>query len=277
MNVIKLVKKIAIEIPEQEAWWLVQKITSKNKSFLLLNRTIQLTSDQEITLFKWVNERINKKPLQYILGSVPFCNLDILVKPPILIPRPETEEWSSDLIKKLPNIPLNILDLCSGSGCITLALAKALPKARVIGLDIEQEAIDLALENKRHNDIHNVDFIKSDLYEAVHHKTFDLIVGNPPYVSESDWLIMNPEITKWENKIALVANENGFFLIRKIIEQAKIFLNKNSLFKNIPQLLIEIGDTQGKEVIQLLKNNNFTNISIKKDLAEKDRLAIANI
>ena len=175
MNVIKLVKKIAIEIPEQEAWWLVQKITSKNKSFLLLNRTIQLTSDQEITLFKWVNERINKKPLQYILGSVPFCNLDILVKPPILIPRPETEEWSSDLIKKLPNIPLNILDLCSGSGCITLALTKALPKARVIGLDIEQEAIDLALENKRHNDIHNVDFIKSDLYEAVHHKTFDLI------------------------------------------------------------------------------------------------------
>ena len=156
------------DFPEQHAWWILESITNKKKANLIAHETITLTSDQQQKLDSWIDQLINKNiPLQYLIGSVPFIDLEILVETPTLIPRPETEEWCVNLIEqlnKLSHKKLTVLDLCSGSGCITLALAQAFPAAHVYGLDISDKAIALAQKNAIHNRISNATFLHSDLF-----------------------------------------------------------------------------------------------------------------
>ncbi len=264
---------------EQVAWWLVQALTKKSKAQLIAQKEIALTEKQEQQLAQWVEQHSkNLKPLQYILGSVPFCDLDIIVKSPVLIPRPETEEWCYNLIeqlKKLPNKKIKILDLCTGSGCIALALAKALPEVQVTGTDISDDALALAKKNAKHNNILNVTFIKSDVYGRVPKESaFDLIVANPPYIAETEWEQLSPMVKKWEDRHALVANQEGLAIIRRIIDKAHTFLIPNGEFQKlgVPQLVIEIGYLQGDSVKYLMENAGFQNVTITKDLAGKDRI-----
>ncbi|MCK4264761.1 peptide chain release factor N(5)-glutamine methyltransferase [Candidatus Babeliales bacterium] len=269
--------------PEQEALWLLEKLTGKSLTELLLKKHIRLTQDQQAQLNEWIEQRTeNNKPIQYILGTVPFCGLEILIKPPVLIPRPETEYWCTNLIKKLESVKyekINILDLCSGSGCIALSLAKALPNSYVTGSDIEEVAINLANENKAYNKISNVKFIKSDLYQSFENKTFDLIISNPPYVSEEEWNSLSEEITKWENKNSFVSENNGLKLSRKIIEEAANFLHKESILKqkHLPRIVMEIDEDQNEQISKVLAEAGFTNITVEKDLANKNRVILAEI
>ncbi|MCB9493177.1 MAG: peptide chain release factor N(5)-glutamine methyltransferase [Epsilonproteobacteria bacterium] len=273
-----VVAQLQQQLPaEQEAWWLLEKVTGTSKAKLLANKSFQLTHEQTKLLEKLVDERVNeKKPLQYILGSVPFCNLDIITRPPVLIPRPETEEWVSWLITQLDpikNEPLHILDLCTGSGCIALALSKALPNANVTGVDITSHAIELARQNKQHNNIGNCTFIQSDLYTHLQNDiTFDLIVSNPPYLSEHEWQGLEQDVTQWEDKTAFVANAGGLGIYNNIIEQAHNYLKKNSVLQShtIPQLVLELG-TNAKAVQKTLETAALSNITIYKDLQGKDR------
>jgi len=268
-----LIEQIAKQLnslnAKQEAWWLLEKVTGKKESELLLHKSIS-PSEQE-QLDKLIKERVvDKKPLQYILGSVPFLDLEIKVQPPILIPRPETEEWTGNLIKQLSGkTNLKILDLCSGSGCIALALAKAFIDAEVIGLDILEEAIQLSEENKVLNNVKNIKFLQSDLYNAVSGLKFDVIVSNPPYVTEEEWSQLEPEVKNWESKTALIAEDNGLGIYKKIISDAHVYLNKNGL------IALEIGASQGEAVSSLLKDYGFVKIQIHKDICKKDRLVTA--
>src|ERR1700722_14302540 len=122
---------------EQYAWWILQAITKSDKATLIGLQEIELSEQEQTKLHEWLTEMTEEfMPLQYILGSVPFLDLDILVEPPILIPRPETEEWTSVLIEKLKPLQshnLSILDVCTGSGCVALAIAKAMPKSHIWG------------------------------------------------------------------------------------------------------------------------------------------------
>lgn len=254
---------------------LLQKLTAKTHAELLLKRNdLSLTPEQKQTLKQWTYQLDHKhKPLQYILGDVPFCNLTIQVKKPILIPRPETEEWCTWLIEKLQpikNEQLRILDLCTGSGCIALALAKALPESTVIGIDINPEAISLANTNKKLNKIINVNFVQSNLYEKLTRQTFDIIVSNPPYISENEYKELEPTVREWEDKKALVADAEGFAIHKKIIEHAKDFLRNNKLLEkyNIPQIVMEFGKGQEEQMKHLLKAAGFTNIMVHKDLSD---------
>ncbi len=264
---------------EQVAWWLLQALTKKSKAQLIAQKEIALTKKQEQQLAQWVEQHSkNLKPLQYIIGFVPFCDLAIIVEPPVLIPRPETEEWCYNLIeqlKKLPKKNIKILDLCTGSGCIALALAKALPEAQVTGTDISDDALALAKKNAKHNNILNATFITSDVYGRVpKESTFDLIVANPPYIAETEWEQLSPMVKKWEDRQALVANQEGLAIIRRIIDKAHTFLIPNGEFQKlgIPQLVIEIGYLQGDSVKYLMEKAGFKNVTITKDLAGKDRI-----
>ena len=174
---------------------------------------------------------------------------------------------------------LEILDLCSGSGCITLALAKELPNSKIIGIDINKKAIELSLENKQYNQISNATFLESNLYEAVAGLKFDLIVSNPPYISEDDWKELDDEIKNWEDKNALVANNDGLAIYEKIIFHAQNFLNKKSILNSydLPQLALEIDPKQIKPTINLLEECKFKKIDVIKDLTNKERLVIASI
>ena len=146
----------------QNAWWILEAITGKSKSALISQEAIELTHEQKAKLSEWL-KKITKHhmPMQYLLGSVPFADLEILVDPHVLIPRPETEEWCTWIIEKISKLEqqtkdkIRILDVCCGSGCIALALAQAFPLSFVIGSDINPEAIKLSKENKKHKILHN--------------------------------------------------------------------------------------------------------------------------
>jgi release factor glutamine methyltransferase len=269
---------------EQYTWWTLEAITRKNKAMLLTQNSITLTEHQQIKLTTWIHKMVHEHmPIQYLLGSVPFNNCDILVEPPILIPRPETEEWCynlSTLLKKSFLKKLTILDLCSGTGCIAVALAKALPHAQVYASDISPHAVILGKKNAEHNQCTNVTCIESDLFSNIPtHLRFDLIVANPPYIDPAAKPSLDSSVTQWEDPRALFAPDHGLHIINKIIEQAPSWLTDNKDLKaaDIPQLMIEIDCTQADAVTTLMHKNNFTDITVHKDLEGKDRVISGSV
>ena len=286
--VTSLEKKLSSKFDEllsrQYAWWIIEKITHKNELVLINQKEIEWSESDQ----KMVDDALNKiidqdMPLAYWLESIPFCGLDILVKPPILIPRPETEEWCARLIEQLlPLIkePLWILDLCSGSGCIALALADALPKAKVYGIDINDAALALAQENARHNHIPNVTFLCSDLFKEIPKNfTFDLIVANPPYIAPRYWQTLDKSVTQWEDKNALIAPDDGLALIKHIINDAIAYLKPNAQMcdNKIGQLLLEIDYLQGQQVKEYMLKKGYNQIMVQKDLQGQDRVVSGRI
>ncbi|MCX5921912.1 MAG: peptide chain release factor N(5)-glutamine methyltransferase [Candidatus Dependentiae bacterium] len=269
---------------EQSAWWIVEAITKKNHIELIAQNSFELTPEQEAQLAAWLDALINESmPLQYLIGSVPFVDLEIMVKPPVLIPRPETEEWVANLIgdlKRLENQSITILDACTGSGCVALALAHALPAAQVYAIDISAQALELAKANAQHNGIANITFMESDLFDAVPtDQLFDLIVSNPPYISFNEFEELYNSVTTWEDPQALVAEDEGYAILYELIEQAADFIELNAEMqqRGIPQVVLEIGYKQGHKVSDFMKSAGFNDVKVHKDLAGKDRTVTGRI
>jgi len=253
---------------QQYAWWMSEHILERSRTALLAQQKITITAAQQQEIARWVDLIINQHmPIQYLLGSVPFGDLDILVKAPILIPRPETEEWCLTLIKQIKTNgyqPRTILDLCTGSGCIALACAQAFPEATIYATDINPNAITLAQQNALHNNITNVQFLVSDLYSAVPTTIkFDLIISNPPYIGEHERPTMDRSVTAWEDAKALFADDAGYALIAKIIQQAPAHLNITNAVQ--PQMCLEIGYQQKERTSALYQEAGFKNIGALQD------------
>lgn len=272
-------------LAQQEAWWMLQALTGKTKSALCILNNIELSFDQQELLDEWIRQRVEEyKPLQYILGSVPFCDLTMQVRSPILIPRPETEEWTFWVIEQLKPLDtsgLRILDLCTGTGCIALALAHHLPNSMVTGIDINQEAIALAQENQKAHNLSNVQFILSDLYSALpENMKFDLIVTNPPYLCPSEYEALSEDVKKWEDPRALVAQDRGMQLYQRIIADAHRYLDAVGRKKSLaqaPAFVCEIGPAQKESIKNILVGNGFRNVDLISDLQGVPRWAIAFI
>jgi len=172
---------------------------------------------------------------------------------------------------------LFILDLCTGSGCLALALAKEFPDARVYGTDISEVAIEYAEKNAEINGIKNVTFLKGSLFEplrelfAAHHSliTFDLIVSNPPYIKRGDIKILQPEIKDWEPVEALDGGEDGLNYYRAIIPESRNYLKDSGC------IILELGISQADEVRNVAEHAGFRDISFKKDYAGIERIIIA--
>lgn len=309
INIIELEKdiekKLKIRYPDdtlcnQYAWWMLESITSLDKVKLISKNFIELSQVQLDKLNFWIDRQISEsEPLQYLLGSVPFDDLEILVEPPILIPRPETEEMCYFAIETIRNYieletskKLTILDIGTGSGCIALTLAKAFEKSTIYACDISEQALELTQKNAKLNNIKNIKLIKSNVYSNIPKDIkFDLIISNPPYISQTEFDSLDKSVKNWEDKNALLAQDNGLEIIKKIISGAPKFLrprsdldcNKERISKkeceskNRPNLIIEIGYKQGDSVKKLYIEHGFTDIFIKKDLEGKDRFAIGSI
>lgn len=266
--------------PEQEAWWIVEAILGKKRTALLATREHPFSAAQSSQLEEWLNRRTkHHEPLQYLIGWVPFCDLEITVKAPTLIPRPETEEWCSKLIGELLHVerPLEILDVCTGSGCIALALAAKLPQARVTGIDISTQAIELAQRNQEKLSISNAAFLQSDLYTAVAGKTFDLIVANPPYLSHAEYEDVEEGVRKWEDKQALTPGAAGIELYRPLIEQAATYLKpKIAAIRPLPRLVLEIGRHQEEIISALLQHAFGTKPTVWQDSSGRPRALVVN-
>lgn len=265
-------------IAYNNAWDLLEYLTNQDRSVLLAHEEYTLSEEQHKKLDTWVKQIAqDAKPIQYILGTVPFLDLTIHIEPPILIPRPETEEWTARLLVQLKenNIEnLTILDLCTGSGCIALALAQALPKSMVYATDISDKALKLARKNAQKNHINNITFISSDVYDAVPNMQCDLIVSNPPYITTEEFEKMDKTVTEWEDQQALVTNDEGLKIIKKIVAKADNYLQQSSI--DIPQLWIEIGYRQASTVTKILEQSGFK-ATVYKDLYGNDRVVVGTL
>lgn len=257
------------------AWQILMCATGLTREQLFMQRAITLTDEQNYFLNIAVHDMVEQhKPLAYVIGSVEFLGLPIQVRPPVLIPRPETEDWVGELCEscgQYDNKPLRILDLCTGSGCIALALAHRLPMSHVWAGDIAHEAIVLAQENKQRLGIDNVTFVASDLFEKFADQIFDLIVTNPPYIGERESALLDPSVTNWEDQRALFSGNDGSDLIQKIITQSDAFLDPHSA---VGQLWMEVGHTQAPAVAALMRVAGFTGVRTVRDIANIERVVV---
>jgi release factor glutamine methyltransferase len=271
-------------LSQQYAWWILQAICGMTKTELIMNDTVMLSHEQQEQLDQWIHQIVQEHmPLQYLIGSVPFADCDILVQTPTLIPRPETEEWCLHIIEHLQLLnhkKIKILDLATGSGCIAIALAHHLPLAEIVATDIANSALELTEKNIEHNKLLNITCIKSDLFASIPRgMLFDMIVSNPPYISQDEFAHVEKSVTDWEDHNALVAADDGLAIIKQIIVQAPQFIQTNNEFKikNIPQVVIEIGYAQGSVVRDLMKNAGYNDVLVHKDLEGKDRFVTGRV
>lgn len=267
---------------DQCAWWILERVTGLSQAQLFVN-TILLNEDQKKLLTKILeNICVYKMPLQYALGSVEFGSLQLRVRQPVLIPRLETEEWVyvvRDFLLPFKDKKLIIADVCAGSGCIGLFLAKELPNAHVYLLDISLDAIALTQENARLNNVTNITIVQSDLFESLNNEIkFDVVVSNPPYVTFDEFEQLDDLVKMWESETALIADDQGLAIIKKLIDNVKKRLKKDSCVKkNTPRFFVEIGHKQGKIVANYLINDGYVRVNVWKDIQAKDRVVWACI
>ena len=211
-----------------------------------------------------------RKPIQYIIGEADFMGEKFIVNPSVLIPRDETEILVRKAIELIDKNNLkNILDMCTGSGCIACMLVKN-TSATVIGSDISVEAIETAFQNMERMQLFNrALFRKSDLFSMIREdEKFDMIVSNPPYIPISEKKNIQKEVT-FEPDLALYTkDEKGLEFYEKIIAQAPEYLNLGGY------LLFELGIDESKDVAQLMQNAGFKSIQVVKDLANIDRVIV---
>lgn len=205
------------------------------------------------------------KPAQYIIGSSDFHGLTLKVDERVLIPRPETEELVELILSENPEKSLSVLDIGTGSGAIALALANSRPDWRITASDLSDDALALAAENAQSCGL-NPTFVQSDCFEAIS-GSFDIIVSNPPYISEADKNEVGLNVLTSEPHMALFAEEDGYAVYRKIAEQAEDYLTEKG------KIYLEIGYKQGDGVRELFKKSfPQKRIRVLKDQFGKDRM-----
>ena len=212
-----------------------------------------------------LTRRVNHEPLQYIEEYIPFYSISLKVDERCLIPRPETE-FLIELIKDNIKSPNKILDVGTGSGCIALMMKSLFPESEVTGIDVSEDAIELAKENAKLNSL-DVSFFESNLLDNVKEKGHDLIIANLPYIPTENLNELDREVIDYEPISALNGGVNGLEIISKLIKEIE-----DKQYKNI-NLFLEIDSRKSAETLELLKD--WDEVKLLQDLAEKDRYVFA--
>ena len=232
--------------------------------------------DEEIEKIRYFIQKIGREkfPVQYLLNEQEFYGRKFYVDKGVLIPRQDTEILVEKMIDTLKDKVLKneihpkILDIGVGSGIIGITAALEIESSYVLGVDISDKALETAQKNKEILKVSNIKFLKSDLFENVEFKQFDMIVSNPPYISLNEVGIMSDDTLLHEPSEALFAENDGLYFYYEICQKAFDYL------ADFGYLLFEIGYKQGKNVSEIMKNFGFKNIDVIQDLAGLDRVVI---
>ncbi|MNJ86127.1 Release factor glutamine methyltransferase [compost metagenome] len=248
----------------------LEDVLGFSRGSVLSNQTGEFSEDQEKRLEEVLNRLKTGEPLQYIVGFTYFDDLKINVAPGVLIPRPETEElvyWIRETIGKRN---LKILDWCTGSGCIALALKNQNPDSVVTAYDVSPEALVIAKENAKSLNL-DVKFELNNALEPGLGGKIDLIVSNPPYIPWKEKQEMHQNVTEFEPDLALfVPDEDPLLFYRKIAEYAAKQLNPGG------DLFFELHENFGMETKQMLEEMGFSKVEIREDLQGKNRMLKAH-
>lgn len=236
--------------PRLDAQILLAHVLGKDRSWLFAHYDHALSGEEADRYAELVARRARREPVAYLIGRKAFYGLEFLVDRRVLIPRPETEllvDLALDQIRQRKGRPVAVADVGTGSGAIAVSLAVHAPWAKIYGLDISREALEVARQNgRRLASEDNPVFLHSDLLEALPGPV-DLIVANLPYVTSRDYPELAPEIVEYEPRLALEAGPQGLDLIRRLLDQAGDHLKSNGT------ILLEIGSDQGETVAELAR------------------------
>jgi len=248
---------------------IVRDILELDISDYYIGKDIKLSENKEQLLDDTLRRIKNFEPIQYIRGTADFYGMKFLVTPDVLIPRPETEELVEIILKESSESNISILDIGTGSGCIAIALSKKLPEATVEAWDISPDALMIAEKNNKKLDA-NVYFRQVDVLSGFPPGCFDIIVSNPPYITEKEKQEMERNVLEWEPGSALfVPDDDPLLFYRKIAESSHEILRPGG------RIYLEINRAYGQETTLLLKENHYRDIRVIRDLSDNDRIVTA--
>jgi release factor glutamine methyltransferase len=250
MKTAGMLREAGIENEAAESWFLMEFACGIDRSFYFLHEADEMSPEDEQKLSELAQRRCSHIPLQHLTGEQEFMGLPFWVNEHVLIPRQDTEILVEEALKKIPKAdekkdPYRVLDLCTGSGCIAISIASFCPHTEVSACDISREALLVAQRNGQR---------------------YDMIVSNPPYIPSAVIPTLMPEVRDFEPKGALDGMEDGLFFYRKIVRESLDYLMPHG------ELLFEIGHDQAQAVSDLMRENNFYDIKVIKDLAGLDRV-----
>ena len=255
-----------VDNADHDSFELLSAINGMTRTFYLVNGDSMLSEENFLLYEEYIDKRAAHVPLQHILGKAYFYGYEFEVNEDVLIPRPDTEVLVGEVIKVTRNGD-NILDMCTGSGCIGITLAKKFPESRVLGVDVSEKALKVAQKNKHNLEADNIDFMLSDLFgELGNDITFNTIVSNPPYIRSDEIPHLMPEVSVFEPHEALDGSEDGLLFYRRIIKDCRANLKPQG------RLLFEIGCDQGRQVSEMMQFAGFSDVHVIKDLAGNDRV-----
>jgi len=247
-----LLEQVILDDAETDAAFLLEGAAGLCRQELLLKSGKEVPADVQECFMGFINRRAAHEPVQYILGEWEFMGLEFKVSPSVLIPRQDTETLVElcleDLKKGVHNLPLSVLDLCTGSGCIAISLRKLAEEAglplEVTATDISGDALAVACENAKLSEV-PITFRQGDLFEALPEgiEKFDIITANPPYIAESERKDLAPEITEYEPELALFDGGDGTTVYARILKDIEAYLKPNG------RAYLEIGETQGDTLL----------------------------
>ena len=266
-----MLKSNNVESPKLKARLLLQYVLDKPRQYIIVYDNKEIDKQQQWQYFVNIEKLTKGIPLQHITHRQEFMKMDFFVDENVLIPRPDTEILVEEVIKiaQKYNSP-RILDLCTGSGALAISLKKFVPNADITAVDISEKALEIAQKNAEKLEA-KINFVKSNLFDKLDNKKFDIIVSNPPYIRKDEIKKLSEEVQK-EPKIALDGGEDGLDFYRIIAEQAINYLKTGSF------LCFEIGYNQKNDVIKIIEDEqNYKNTYCKKDLYGNDRIIITQV
>lgn len=275
MNLNDLNKKITsilneaeIKEAELEAFYIIEYVLHLSRSMFFLKKK-DVVSEQDINdCLAIAEKRKQHVPLQYILGTQEFMGLNFKVTPDVLIPRQDTEGLVEEVLKYVKP-GMKVLDMCTGSGCIAVSIAKYAENVQVSAADVSVKALEIARENAAANDV-QVNFIESDMFQQITQK-YDMIISNPPYIKSQVVTTLMPEVRDYEPHLALDGKEDGLYFYRTLAKEAGKFLAPGGM------LCLEIGYDQGADVAQLLQEQGFLQVRVEQDLCGLERNVYGNM
>lgn len=267
---IQYLKKYNVENARLDAEYIFAYVLGVKRISLMLHFDDEINEENKNLIRQYIVRRGKyREPLQYIVKEWEFYGYPIKVSKGVLIPRQDTEILVEQCIKLMKEIENpKILDIGTGSGAISIALAKEISGSEVLGLDISDDALKIAVENRELNKVENLKFLKSDVFQHVKEKNYDLIVSNPPYIPVEEYNTLMPEVKEYEPKTALTDGGDGYYFYKKISKESMNYL------KNGGYLAFEVGYNQGEEVSLLMEKNGFQIIGRFVDYGGFERVII---
>ena len=260
---IRQLKQAEIAEAELDAWYLLEYVTGISRTMYYLKQSEPAEEEAVKRYFDCIGRRAQRIPLQHITGEQEFMGLTFFVNEHVLIPRQDTEVLVEEALCHLRGTE-EVLDMCTGSGCILLSLAHYRKGIKAVGADISEQALQVAERNAKRLE-EQVTLQRRDLFDQIH-GDYDLIVSNPPYIRTEVIEELEEEVRLHDPMIALDGKEDGLHFYRKITEQSRAHLKCGGW------LLFEIGHDQGEDVAKMMEEAGFTEVSVKKDLAGLDRV-----